>query len=190
MMRSIQIVAIVLLSVVSILVAAQGTAQKVTIYSWPMSASKPSELAQLEYSEASTGFRSSISNFSPPTLASEGAPSTTKELVRIGLYDPATKGWQGVVTAANSFDPKYQQKITLHMDPDHQPWHIGFSAYTKPSPTQKMRRKGEEPEVIPQVISEVIIPSPAPTPHLNKPVVLSPEGKVDDKPEEKTFLQK
>lgn len=162
--------------------------QKVTVFAWPMDASKPQEVGTFIYSTGTTP-HSSLTGYKAPSIpAQEGQEPA---LVRVGLQDPMTKEWRGVVTSANSFDTKFQQKISLHVDLEHQPWHVGFTAYPKPGPTKKLRRRGEEPEVVPQVVTEVITPEPAPTPHLNRPVVLSPEGKTEGKEEEqKTFLQK
>lgn len=164
------------------------TNQKITVFAWPMDASRPQELGTFTYSTGTTP-ASSLTSYKPPNVpikAGEEAP-----LVRVGLQDPKTKEWRGVVTSANGFGSNFQQKISLHVDLEHQPWHVGFSAYPKPSPTKRVRRRGEEPEVVPQVVTEVITPEPAPTPHLNRPVVVSPEGKVEGKDqEEKTFLQK
>ena len=182
--------ALSILSLAVALVGAQQIAQQsVTIYAWPMTASQPQELAQITYSGSNTGPQASISNYNQPKISPE-QPSA-QDLVRVGLYDPTTKEWRGIATSAQSFDTKFRQKISLHLDLDHKPWHVGFSAQHKPKSTQKVRRQGQEIEVVPQAIAEVILPTPAPTPHLNRPVVLGPDGKVEAKEEDqKTFLQK
>lgn len=152
-----------------------------------MASSSPQELATISYNEDSSS-TATISNYKAPKVAVTSAD--TPDLVRVGLYDPSTKEWRGVVTSATSFDPKYQQQLSLHIDPEGAPWHVAFSAYPKPKPVPKARRAGEQVEVVPQVITEIVTPKPGPTPHLNKPILLSKDGKVEEKEPEKTFLQK
>jgi len=178
-----------LLLLAGLVTAQQIVQQSVTIYAWPLTASKPQELAQITYGGSNAASQASISRYNAPKSPSGAEP--VQDLVRIGLYDPITKDWHGIVTSAQNFDLNYQQKISLHLDLDHNPWHVGFSSYPKPSTTQKVLRKGQEREVVPQAVAEVILPTPAPTPHLNRPVVLSPDGKVEtEEKDQKTFLQK
>lgn len=179
-----------LLSIVVSLAAAQTSVDRtVKIYAWPISSPKPQELAQISYGSNVASSKASISKYSAPKI--DSGVGATDELVRVGLYDPTTNEWHGIVTSVQNFDPKYQQKISLHVDLDHNPWHVGLTAYTKPTSTQKVRREGQDIELVPQAVAEIVLPVPAPTPHLNKPVVLSPDGKVEtEAKDEKTFLQK
>jgi hypothetical protein len=156
-----------------------------TIQAWPLSAAQAQPLAQVSYDPISK--QASVNNFNPP----KGA-SSSGDLIRVGIYDNSDSKWRGVVTSATSFDPKYQQKLLLHLDEEGNVWHVAISATVKPAAAKgKMVNGKRQPsEVVPQVVVELLSPIPAPSPVLNKPVVLSPEGKVEGQVVEKTFLQK
>lgn len=181
---------LLLICILGLVFAQQDGTQKVTVFAWPMTDKSPQELAEISYNAKDTTRKPSISNFKAPDLPVVGG-KLIRDLVRVGLFDPITGAWRGVVTDASSFDTKYQQKIFLHLDLDDRPWHVSFTAYVKPSPTQMVRRQGDTQEVVSQVVTEIIPANPAPTPHLNKPVVLNPAGKVEEaEGDQKTFLQK
>lgn len=181
---------LLLICILGLACAQQDELQKVTVFAWPMTDKSPQELAQISYNAKDIVPRPAISNYKVPDLPVVGG-KVVRDLVRVGLFDSVTGAWRGVVTDASSFDTKYQQKIFLHLDPDDKPWHVSFTAYVKPSPTQKVKRQGDAQDVVPQAVAEIIPANPAPTPHLNKPVVLNPAGKVEEaEGDQKTFLQK
>jgi hypothetical protein len=129
----------------------------------------PIPLAQIEYdADQSVG---TLASYTPPT-----GSYASDHLLRVGLSDPRTGSWRGIVTSAASFSDEYHKKIIVHVDETGEPYHVGFSTTAKGS--------GDEVEV------EIVKRSPGPKPVLNKPIVLNAEGKLEGKEPEKSFLQK
>jgi hypothetical protein len=129
----------------------------------------PIPLAQIEYdADQSVG---TLTSYTPPT-----GSYASDHLLRVGLSDPKTGSWRGIVTSAASFSDQYHKKIVVHVDETGEPFHVGFSTTAKSS--------GDEVEV------EIVKRSPGPKPVLNKPIVLNAEGKLEGKEPEKSFLQK
>ncbi|KAI9820329.1 MAG: hypothetical protein M1827_005951 [Pycnora praestabilis] len=154
-----------------------------TVYYWPLASPSPLALAQVKYNAET--LETGIAAY--PSLPYVKSPPPN-DLVRIGLYDSSTKVWRGSVTAAESFKEGYQGLITLHLDNEGGVRHVGYRASRKPrdGPVEKGKGSGKE-----QVLKvEVMKPVPGPQPHLNRPVVLSPDGKVPEKEVEKTLFQK
>jgi hypothetical protein len=152
-----------------------AVASSVTVYmhSVPQSTVvlSPIPLAHIEFDiDQSTG---TATTFTPP----HGSFSPD-HFLRIGLEDAKSKSWRGVVTSAASFREEYKKKFTIHVDEKGEPYHIGFNAYVK--------GQGDEVEVEVEVVKRGAGPKPA----LNRPIVLNPDGKLDTKEPEKTFLQK
>ncbi|KAF1999996.1 hypothetical protein P154DRAFT_392724, partial [Amniculicola lignicola CBS 123094] len=90
--------------------------------------------------------------------------------------------WRGVVTSAASFDTKFSQKFTLHVDEKGEVYHVGFGTSLR-NPSAK--GTGHE-----EVVVEIVKREVGSKPVLNRPVVLNAEGKLEDKEPEKSFLQK
>ncbi|KAB8339151.1 hypothetical protein FH972_022087 [Carpinus fangiana] len=179
------------LVVLSTLTSAASSSKSITIYSWPLSASKPGQLAQVSYD--STALTSTISKYTPPT-----GSYTPEERIRVGFYDPQDGKWAGVVTSAASFDPTLQQKLSIQVDDQGEMYHISFGAVQKTKATEQVAKgsgkngsaKREAKATTKPLIVELVKADSAPRPVLNKPVVLDPTGKVAGKVEEKSFLQK
>ncbi|KAF1932971.1 uncharacterized protein M421DRAFT_53399 [Didymella exigua CBS 183.55] len=126
-------------------------------------------LAQIEYdADQAVG---TLASYTPPT-----GSYSDDHLLRVGLTDPKTGSWRGVVTSASSFADQYHKKFIVHVDEKGEPYHIGFGTSAKGA--------GKEVEV------EVVKRSPGSKPVLNRPIVLNAEGKLETKEPEKTFLQK
>jgi hypothetical protein len=129
----------------------------------------PIPLAQIEYDvDQAVG---TLSSYTPPT-----GSYTADHLLRVGLSDPKSGAWRGIVTSAASFADQYHKKFIVHVDEKGEPYHVGFGTSAK--------RSGDEVEV------EIVKRSSGPQPVLNKPIVLNAEGKIDSKEPEKSFLQK
>lgn len=129
----------------------------------------PIPLAQIEYDvDQSVG---TLASYTPPT-----GSYASDHLLRVGLSDPKTGSWRGIVTSAASFSDQYHKKIVVHVDEQGEPYHVGFSTRAKGS--------GDEVQV------EIVKRSPGAKPVLNKPIVLNAEGKLEGKEPEKSFLQK
>ena len=152
------------------------TARRTTIYAWPLSSSR-TQLADIEYSPAEQ--YTSVLSYTPP--------SSPTGLVGIGLYNSSTKAWLGsTVTSAASFAPEFQGTISLHLNAEGEVWRVAFHSSRKSITSS--HNGGDIGDDKPRV--EILGPTPAPQPHLNKPVVLSPDGKLPEKEVEKSFLQK
>jgi hypothetical protein len=129
----------------------------------------PIPLAQIEYDvDQSVG---TLSSYTPPT-----GSYSSDHLLRVGLSDPKSGSWRGIVTSAASFADQYHKKFVIHVDEKGEAYHVGFGTSAKGS--------GEEVEV------EIVRRNAGPKPVLNKPIVLNAEGKIDSKEPEKSFLQK
>ncbi|KAI9700725.1 MAG: hypothetical protein M1836_002094 [Candelina mexicana] len=149
----------------------------VKLYYWPPSKHLPSPFAQIRYSTAAQV--SVVDKYSPPSPKSFSADD---DIIRIGLYDPTTKAWSGIVTSTSGFKDGYQGAVRLHLDNKGKVWHVDFRAL--PSSREAHGQKGEQLEV------ETVSATPGPRPHLNVPVVLDPEGKLPEEVVEKPFWQK
>jgi hypothetical protein len=129
----------------------------------------PIPLAQIDYdADQSVG---TLVSYTPPT-----GSYSSDHLVRIGLTDPRSGSWRGVVTSAAGFADRYHKKFVVHVDEKGEPYHVGFATSAKGS--------GNEVDV------EIVRKSAGPKPALNKPIVLNAEGKQDGKEPEKSLLQK
>ncbi|CAG7946868.1 unnamed protein product [Penicillium salamii] len=127
---------------------------------WPLG-SEPSLLARVSYDP--TSLRSDVA-FHPPALK--------EDLVRIGIYTSATQ-WVGSLVSASSLigNPTFR----LHLDSAHQVYHVSLSAESATAATAQV---------------ELVFGEPGTQPHLNRPIVVSPDGTNPEQPEEKTLLQK
>lgn len=174
-------------AVLAALPLASADPRTAQIYIQPVgSASNPAPLAEITYDVADPDAAASVTSYEAPEL-----PDGTS-LIRIGLFDSRAKKWVGStsVASADNFEKGYSPHFLLNVDA------------TKPSATGQ----GEEDVIVlgaslrgvridagqtrdfgPQ--ARLVMTARGKQPDLNKPVVLSPEGKKVEK-DEKTFLQK
>ncbi|KAF2788484.1 hypothetical protein K505DRAFT_421084 [Melanomma pulvis-pyrius CBS 109.77] len=165
-----------LLSKLLLLPFAVASSVTVYVHSLPASDSQatsplpsPIPIAQIEYdADTSTG---TLASYTPPT-----GSYSHQHLLRIGLTDPKSGHWRGVVTSAASFADEYKKKFVIHVDEKGEVYHVGFGA--------SARGSGDEVEV------EVVKRGSGAKPALNRPIVLNAEGKLETKEPEKSFLQK
>lgn len=146
-----------------------------TIYIQPLSpSSPPSVLAEIKYNPSTLS--ASIASFEPPEL------SPDSKNVRIGVYDAATSSWKSStsLTSADSFSKGYQPTLVLSLD--DQGGVLGVSV------SSGKIDAGQTRDFAPKVLVRGVQRGKGPV--LNKPVVLSPEGKVAQPEPEKTMLQK
>jgi hypothetical protein len=169
----------------------------ITIYVYPIHSTHPDRsslsalptptpLAQIAF-DASTSL-ASLKSYTPPTGA-----YTPSHFLRIGLYDPATSEWKGVVTSAASFTNEYRKKLILHVDESGDVYHVGLatSGWGKTNINGDSNGEGKGAEgKVEEIDIEVVRRTQAPQPTLNKPIVLNAEGRLEGKEPEKTFLQK
>jgi hypothetical protein len=147
----------------------------ITIYIQPLSPSTtPSVLAEINYNPSTLS--ASISSFSPPEL-----PDSTSYL-KVGIYDPSTSSWKSStsLTSAESFSKGYRPTLVVNLDGEGGV--LGISVSSGKIDAGQTRDFG--PKVLVKKMGKTK------GPELNKPVVLSPEGKVAELEPEKTMLQK
>lgn len=163
------------LCAITAVAAQQRTAQ---LYIQPLSpnAAKPEPLAEIAYDPAATS-SSSIVTYEPPALDDVEPPS----LVRIGLYDTRAEQWLSGTTVASSenFGKGYAPNLILSVD--------GRGEVLSAAVKGVRIDAGQTRDFGPQAV--VLVEAKGKQPDLNKPIVLSPEGKKVEEVE-KTFLQK
>ncbi|MCJ1373649.1 hypothetical protein MMC20_004878 [Loxospora ochrophaea] len=162
--------------------------QTATIYYQPLSSSSPTPLAQIRYSPSSPSTeQNTLLTFTPPSVHPSTSPS---DLIRIGILPPPdnpTLVLPSTVISLSTFSPALHGLFRIRSDPLGALWSVSYHASAHPYPAQwppsaDIRANISGFDVIPT--------SPAPTPVLNQPVRLTPEGKLPEKEEEKSFFQK
>ncbi|KAJ5892971.1 hypothetical protein N7504_009662 [Penicillium tannophilum] len=155
-----------LLGAISLLIATVA-AESSEIFYWPVGSPQPSLLARVAYDPAT--LESELLSYHPPA----GSPN---DLVRIGLYTITTfnpKQWSGSLVSLSALTGDDQPTIRLHLGPANEPYHISLAASS--STGSKI---------------ELVSNAPGTQPHLNRPVVVSPDGSNPEEVPEKTFFQK
>ncbi|KAI2634249.1 hypothetical protein GGS26DRAFT_39552 [Hypomontagnella submonticulosa] len=162
------------LALASVAYAADRTA---AIYIQPVSQSPsaPVPLAEIRYDTISPATESEVISYEAPEL-----PDETK-LVRIGVYNPSAKQWASSTSVASveNFSKGYSPTLMLSLDRKGDV----FSAALRGVRIDAGQTRDFGPQAV------VLVTEPGKQPELNKPIVLSPEGK-NVVPEEKSFLQK
>ncbi|KYK61168.1 hypothetical protein DCS_02309 [Drechmeria coniospora] len=135
----------------------------------------PSQLAEISYDLDALSLASVLAYEAPdiPDSAS---------LVRIGVYDANAKQWTSGTTAASvdNFSKGYSPNILLSVDSTGDVLSVSCKGVQIDA--------GQTRDFGPKAI--VLTQERGAQPTLNKPVVLSPEGKKMEPEQEKTFLQK
>lgn len=146
----------------------------VSIQSVSSSSTPVVSFAEIKYNPSTLA--AEIISFEPPELDPEA------KLLRVGVYDVAISNWKSATstTSAESFAKGYQ--LTLVLSLDAQGGIIGISLKSGKIDAGQTRNFG--PKV------KVLKTAKSPTPALNRAVVLSPEGKLEEPIAEKTLLQK
>jgi hypothetical protein len=127
-------------------------------------------------------------NYNPSTLSAElvsyDAPEIDSEskLLRVGVYDTATSSWKSAtsMTSAESFSKGYSPTLVLSLDA--QGGVIGVSCKSGKIDAGQTRDFGPKVKMSKTAKGKL--------PELNRPVVLSPEGKLAEPEPEKSILQK
>ncbi|OTB16095.1 hypothetical protein K445DRAFT_317076 [Daldinia sp. EC12] len=162
------------LALASAVNAADRTA---AIYIQPVSQSPsaPAPLAEIRYDSSAAAPEAEIISYEAPELPDEA------KLVRIGVYDPATKRWESSTSVASvdNFGKGYSPTLILSVDQDGN----AFGAALKGVRIDAGQTRDFGPQAL------LLVTEPGKQPEVNKPIVLSPEGKTVV-PEEKTFFQK
>lgn len=172
-----------LLSALCAATLAGAQAQTAQIYMQPIDSSSsaiaspppPSLLAEVTYDMDAPSL-SSVVSFEAPDMPE------TAQLVRVGLYDAASQRWAAgtTVAAADNFSKGYSPHVVLAVDSEGRV----VSASCKGVGIDAGHTRDFGPKVV------VLPEAKGKQPMLNKPVVLSPEGKKVEPEPEKSFLQK
>jgi hypothetical protein len=139
---------------------------------WPVGSSQPSVLARVSYDP--TSLKSDVVSYHPPKDQTDG-------LVRVGLYTSTqtnNKQWVGSLVSLASLIGNEQPTFRLHLGPANDVYHVSLSA---PSIAQQST---SSPRV------EIVSNEVGTQPHLNRPVIVGPDGQNPEQPEEKSLLQK
>lgn len=168
-------------------VSAQPQTAQIYIQPLGISSAPPAPLAEITYDLSNSGSSDSPSSDGLPQAevtayeAPEFPESST--IARIGIYDPSRKEWVGATSAASveNFAKGYAPHFLVNLVPGEKEVLLGASLKGVRIDAGQTRDFG------PQV--KLVVASRGKQPELNRPVVLSPEGKKVEK-EEKTFLQK
>jgi hypothetical protein len=161
------------LCAVKAVVAQQRTAQ---IYIQPVASNtKPAPLAEISYDPAALS-TSAVIAYEAPEL-----DDSISSLLRVGIYDAKSSEWISGTTVASSenFSKGYSPNLLLSIDSRGDV----LSAAVKGVAIDAGQTRDFGPQAV------VLVETKGKLPELNKPVVLSPEGKKVEEVE-KSFLQK
>ncbi|KAI2631958.1 hypothetical protein GGR54DRAFT_581560 [Hypoxylon sp. NC1633] len=169
------------LAALALACVASAAEQTVAIYIQPISqssstaAAAPAPLAQIRYDPAAASPDAEVTSYEAPEL-----PDETK-LVRIGVYSPSAKRWVSSTSVASvdNFGKGYSPTVMLSVDGAGEVFGAALRGVRVDA--------GQTRDFGPQAL--VLPTAPGKQPELNKPVVLSPEGKKVVQ-EEKSFFQK
>jgi len=171
-MRSFQL----LLALCAIALAlASELIDETTIYIQPIGPSSPaSPLAEIKFNPST--LEAELDSYDAPILSPE------TKLVRIGIYDAITSTWKSStsITSAESFAKGFRPTIVLNLDAQGEVLGVSLKS--------AIIDAGQTRDFGPRVIVKRMGKGKQPT--LNKPVVLSPHGKIEEPEPEKTMLQK
>lgn len=181
-MRSPLILSLALTFLSSLAHAVTPESRSTTIFVWPLSASKPSTLAQIAF----TPTNASITSYTPFTSSPSSSSSSSEDdaIVRLGFHHHPSDTWSGIATAASNLSADKRKTLILHVRPDGELYHIGLKLSEPVS-----QGKGKKSQTEDGLVVEVLRIQEGPTPVLNKPIVISAEGEEAKEPE-KSFLQK
>ncbi|KAJ5543060.1 hypothetical protein N7535_005489 [Penicillium sp. DV-2018c] len=162
-----------LLGIVSLLITIANASLSTDILYWPVGSSQPSVLARVSYDP--TSLKSDVVSYHPPK------DDHSDGLVRVGLYTSTTtrKQWVGSLVSLSSLSADVQPTFRLHLDSANDIYAVSLST---PATTAQDSKTGARVELVPNESGT--------RPHLNRPVVVRPDGQNPDQPEEKTLLQK
>lgn len=151
------------------------------------SSSAPVPLAEITYDITTPETATSVTSYEAPELPESAS------LVRIGLYDSRAKKWTGSTSVASveNFGKGYSPHFLLSVDATKAAGTgtEGEGVTVLGASLRGVRiDAGQTRDFGPQ--AKLVMTGRGKQPELNKPVVLSPEGKKVEKEEEKTFLQK
>ncbi|KAJ5990903.1 hypothetical protein N7499_011451 [Penicillium canescens] len=165
-MRFLQII----LSALSLLVSVNASSPATDILYWPVGSTQPSVLARVTYDPAS--MKSDVLSYTPPKNQDDG-------LVRVGLYTAtatSNKQWVGSLVSLSSLTGNEQPTFRLHLGPADEVYHVSLAA------SSAVQGSGAQVDLVSNELGV--------QPHLNRPVVVNPDGGNAEEPVEKSLLQR
>jgi hypothetical protein len=164
------------LTLLSAAIAVTAQSRTAPIFIQPITSSQPPTLlAEVQFDPTSPS-TTEITTYEPPELP------TDAKLLRIGIYDPATSRWASstTVTSVENFSKGYAPHFVVTVD--------GKGDVLGASVRGVKIDAGHTRDFGPQAV--VVVTGTGKQPDLNRPVVLSPEGRKVQPEPEKSFLQK
>ncbi|KAL2201733.1 hypothetical protein CC79DRAFT_1250898, partial [Sarocladium strictum] len=136
----------------------------------------PQALAEIAFDPAALASTSSVISYEAPEIPE------TSSVVRIGLYDTKSASWISGTTVASveNFAKGYRPTIVVTVDGQGEILSAAFKGVAIDA--------GQTRDFGPQAV--VLVETKGKQPELNKPVVLSPEGKKVEPEVEKPLWQK
>ncbi|OQE13875.1 hypothetical protein PENFLA_c042G03983 [Penicillium flavigenum] len=163
-----------ILSAVSLLVSVANASLSTDILYWPLGSPQPSVLARVSYDPVS--LKSDVVTYHPPK------DDQTDNLVRVGLYisTPTNKKqWVGSLVSLASLTASEQPTFRLQLGPANEVYTVSLSASSASA-----QGSTSGPRI------DLVSNESGTQPHLNRPVIVGPDGQNPEQPEEKSLLQK
>ncbi|CAG7995222.1 unnamed protein product [Penicillium nalgiovense] len=162
------------LSAVSLLISVANASLSADILYWPLGSPQPSVLAHISYDPAS--LKSDVVSYHPPK------DDHSDSLVRVGLYISTPmnkKQWVGSLVSLDSLTASEQPTFRLHLGPANEVYTVSLSASSAST-----QGSTSGPRI------DLVSNESGTQPHLNRPVIVGPDGQNPEQPEEKSLLQK
>ncbi|KAJ5503118.1 hypothetical protein N7463_005992 [Penicillium fimorum] len=162
-----------ILGAVSLLISVTNASLSTDILYWPLGSSQPSVLARISYDPAS--LKSDVVSYHPPK------DDQSDSLVRVGLYTSTPtnkKQWVGSLVSLSSLASE-KPTFRLHLGPANDVYTVSLSASSIAA---------QDSISGPQI--DLVSNEPGTQPHLNRPVVVGPDGQNPEQPEEKSLFQR
>lgn len=158
----------------SIAAASSELIDSTAVYIQAVGSSSISLLADVQYNPST--LTAEIASYEAPELPADA------ELIRVGVYDKSTRSWTSStsVTSIESFGKGYSPTIVLSLTLQGEVMGVALKS--------GMIDAGQTRDFGPKV--KIVKTAPGKNVELNRPVVLSKEGKLEPEVVEKTFLQR
>lgn len=174
MLRSLIFLVTIWINAIQVLAGADFI-DSTTVYVQALDSNSPARpLAEIKYNPSTLD--AELAEFFAPDLSPES------KAVRIGVYDAATSTWKSStsVASASNFAKGYRPTVVLSLDAQG----AVQGVTCKSSKIDAGQTRDFDPKV------KVLKTAKGRLPELNRPIVLSSEGKVAEPEPEKTLLQK
>ncbi|KAJ9387801.1 hypothetical protein DTO063F5_3027 [Paecilomyces variotii] len=184
-MTPLSILYLFLYLVTAVIASSPSTNLPSEIFYWPITAAQPARLARLAYDPST--LKSTLLDYTPPA-AEQDKDNKQNDLIRIGFFTSTPtnpKQWVGSLVSRSALvsadeKPVFQLLVDSR---NNDSYHVSMSSSKSTlSPKNKDTAAADPVEIF----RSEILPRPA----LNRPVVVSPDGKGPEEVVEKTWFQK